>query len=155
MKGPSGPLLFTFSTKYDKIALPKEENIMRFGLTVEHKKLLKELDIVKRALGGWKFAFLPTRVVDGSYVWFERYYQVRHEHIFYNEDGSYGSEVFCGIDVYAYTNSKDVRHKVYALKHGKGMYSMYNPMLESIYGEEAKIHLLKYKAELEEKISRM
>lgn len=44
---------------------------MRFGLTVEHKNLLKQLKIVNSALGRWKFAFWPTRIVDGSYIWLE------------------------------------------------------------------------------------
>lgn len=145
MKGPSGPLLFTFSTKYDKIALPKEENIMRFGLTVEHKNLLKQLKIVNKALGRWKFAFWPTRIIDGSYIWFEKYYEIRHEHIHQNKDGSYECEAYYGIDVYAYTNSREVRHKVYKN----------HPNYNTIFGEEAKTHLLQYKAELEEKLSQM
>lgn len=155
MKGPSGPLLFTFSTNYDTIALPKEENIMRFGLTVEHKNLLKQLKIVNSALGRWKFALWPTRIVDGSYIWLEKYYEIRHEHVHQNEDGSYECEAYYGIDVYAYTNSREVRHKFYKKVYGKGIYAAYNPSYNPIFGEEAKTHLLQYKAELEEKLSQM
>ncbi|UKH49405.1 hypothetical protein [Enterobacter phage vB-EclM_KMB17] len=128
---------------------------MRFGLTVEHKNLLKQLKIVNNALGRRKFALWPTRIVDGSYIWLEKYYEIRHEHVHQNEDGSYECEAYYGVDMYAYTNSREVRHKFYKKRREKGLYSMYNSTYDAIYGEEAKTHLLQYKAELEEKISRI
>ena len=124
---------------------------MRFGLTVEHKNLLKQLKIVNNALGRRKFALWPTRIVDGSYIWLEKYYEIRHEHVHQNEDGSYECEAYYGVDIYAYTNFREVRHKFYKKRREKGLYSMYNSTYDAIYGEEAKTHLLQYKAELEEK----
>lgn len=128
---------------------------MRFGLTAKHKELLRQMRIVQKALGCWKFALWPTRTVDGSYVWFEKYFEVRHEHVHRNGDGSYEAEAYYGVDVYAYVNSSDVRHKLYIKKYENGLYSAYHPSYNPIFGEEAKAQLLKYKSQLEESLSKM
>ena len=115
---------------------------MRFKLTPEHQNLVDQLEVVNSAIGKWKFAFIPTKINDGSYVWLENYFEIVKEcvGIFNDEYKTYLSAVS---EKVRYIGSNKAEYKVYVLG-----------LKEPYRGKDALHHLEQFRHELIQKIDK-
>ncbi|QQG32206.1 hypothetical protein CkP1_0006 [Citrobacter phage CkP1] len=119
---------------------------MKFGLTSKKQEAYKKLKIVNRAIGKYKFAWLPVRTVDGSMIWFEKYYAVSEELVSIDKNKksnsykAYNAASCQGREKYAYNHIKDAKWTIY--DYGNYHY------FKITGGNEVLEKLLDYKAEL-------
>lgn len=124
---------------------------MRFGKTSREKFLLKQLGLVQRAIGVWKFAWWPTRMIDGKTIWFENYYEVQQHHIYHTQSGDIETSDNAYPPTYCYYKARDCHWVFYSLKPlKKGWYSS---DFEQYNSEESYQLLLNFRALLEQELS--
>lgn len=124
---------------------------MRFGKTSREKSIIRKLNIVQRAIGGWKFALWPTRMIDGKTVWFEKYYEVQQHHISRDHDGDLKISDNAYPPTYAYYKARNCHWVFYSLKPSKK--GWYSSDFEAYSHEESYQHLLNVQALLEQELS--
>ncbi|ANA49360.1 hypothetical protein BI049_gp006 [Salmonella phage vB_SnwM_CGG4-1] len=121
---------------------------MIFGKNSIQRKAARQLRLVERAIGKYKFALFPTQLDNGRYIWLQKYYKVVQEFIVVQENNytTYFNEPYNQTLIFSYENQEQALHTIFCEKPNSYSYT-------PLYGAPALHHLMKYRDELIAKLN--
>lgn len=115
---------------------------MKFGMTSSKSELIEQLTYVTHMMGFDRFAWLPRKMVDGSWVWLETYFETTRNGIIRKSDGQIN--IYQPYTTCSYQNRLCVKYLV-SFNNG--------PRTSILRDDDAYNFLIEYKAELLAKLN--